>query len=129
MQDFPVKTDTACKLKWAWSTLLLNYGETKSCHRTAVSPLTKENFVNFHNTAVKLQDRRDMLQGRWPESNCKYCREIEATGGISDRIRQWTLPYQVPPELMSDPAAIEVSPTLVEVYFSNTCNLGCLYLR
>ena len=47
---FPIKTKTACQLKWAWSTLYLNNGETKSCHRTGQSELTPENFLNFHNT-------------------------------------------------------------------------------
>ena len=127
MQEFPVKTATACKLKWVWSTLFLNSGVTKSCHRTAASTLTKENFIHFHNTPVKLQDRQDMLAGRWPEENCSYCREIEVAGGVSDRIRQQTVPYRMPPELIENSSATVVSPTLVEVFFNNTCNLGCVY--
>lgn len=127
MHDFPINTATSCKLKWAWSTLVLNRGETKSCHRTAVSELTRDNFAEFHNTPIKLQDRTDMLAGQWPATSCGYCRNIEASGGISDRIRQHTLPYQVPVELANNPTATVVSPTLVEVYFNNTCNLACLY--
>lgn len=127
MHDFPIHTATSCKLKWAWSTLVLNVGLTRSCHRTAVSELTKENFADFHNTPVKLQDRQSMLAGQWPDNNCGYCRNIEATGGVSDRMRQQTLPYRVPVELIQNPKATVVSPTLVEVYFNNTCNLACLY--
>jgi organic radical activating enzyme len=33
----------------------------------------------------------------------------------------------VPPELEQDNCAVNISPTLLEVYFNNTCNLGCLY--
>jgi organic radical activating enzyme len=68
-----------------------------------------------------------MLNGEWPESNCSYCRKIEEAGGISDRKRQLTIPYSIPPELLSNPSEIVVSPTFLEVYFSNACNLGCLY--
>jgi pyruvate-formate lyase-activating enzyme len=33
----------------------------------------------------------------------------------------------VPPELDSNPTAIEVTPKIVEVYFDNVCNMSCLY--
>jgi MoaA/NifB/PqqE/SkfB family radical SAM enzyme len=32
-----------------------------------------------------------------------------------------------PPELDTDPAAVHVTPRMLEVYFDNTCNLKCLY--
>lgn len=125
--DFPVKTKTACQLKWAWSTIYLNSGVTRSCHRTAESTLTPENFLEFHNTPVKLADRTAMLAGKWPESNCSYCKNIEEAGGISDRIRMSIIPGLSPAELATDPTAIKVDPTLVEVFFNNTCNLKCIY--
>lgn len=68
-----------------------------------------------------------MLSGQWPDVSCKYCRDIEEAGGTSDRMRQLTVPYRMPDELAVDKQATVVSPTLVEVYFNNTCNLGCLY--
>lgn len=68
-----------------------------------------------------------MLDGQWPDNSCGYCREIEEAGGVSDRMRQSTLPYRTPTELDTDARAITVTPTLMEVYFNNTCNLGCLY--
>jgi hypothetical protein len=124
---FPINTATSCKLKWVWSTLYLNTGITRSCHRTAETKLTPENFSNFHNTDIKIQDRRDMLAGQWPEKNCGYCVSIEDTGGTSDRMRHALIPYSIPPELLHDSNAVTVSPTVLEVYFNNTCNLGCLY--
>jgi pyruvate-formate lyase-activating enzyme len=124
---FPIQTDTACPLKWNWSTLYLNSGVTRSCHRTAESRLTPENFDNFHNTEVKLADRNRMLNGQWPEHSCGYCRTIEESGGVSDRQRQLTIPYIHSPELTDNLSPVVVSPTLLEVYFSNACNLGCLY--
>lgn len=124
---FPIQTATACPLKWVWSTLYLNSGTTASCHRTSSTKLNADNFSNFHNTEVKKQDRRDMLAGRWPEQNCSYCHSVEDAGGTSDRMRQKSLQYSVPQELQQNHNAIDVSPTLLEVYFNNTCNLGCLY--
>ena len=125
---FPIRTATSRQLKWNWSTLYLNSGTTASCHRTSVSDLTSENFNDFHNTPGKIQDREDMLAGRWPEKHCGYCKNIEDQGGISDRIRQLAIPDLVPPEVDSgNLTATHVTPQIVEVFFSNFCNLGCLY--
>jgi thiol-disulfide isomerase/thioredoxin len=126
---FPIQTDTACLLKWSWTTLYLNSGFSSTCHRTAFHPLTDENFNDFHNTPVALDDRQQMLQGQWPKTSCGYCRKIEESGGISDRMQQLHMSDLVPVELETNPTAINVSPTIVEVYFNNTCNLGCLYCR
>jgi sulfatase maturation enzyme AslB (radical SAM superfamily) len=124
---FPIKTATACQLKWAWSTIFLNTGVTRSCHRTSESKLTAENFNNFHNTDSKLIDRMLMLQGLWPTTNCQYCKKIEDVGGFSDRMRMMSIPDLSPIEFENNPTAINVNPAIVEVYFNNTCNLGCLY--
>jgi len=124
---FPIRTATACQLKWNWTTLYLDGGVSMTCHRTAETALTPENFNNFHNTEVVLDDRRRMLQGLWPEKSCSYCKNLEKAGGFSDRLRHLDIPNQVPPELDSDATALVVSPTIVEVFFDNTCNLGCLY--
>ncbi len=124
---FPINTATACKLKWNWSTLYLNTGTTRSCHRTAETELTPENFQEFHNTALKISDRENMLNGQWPTTSCKYCKNIEDAGGHSDRMLHLKIPGAYPKELDVDPQATHVSPTILEVYFDNACNLGCLY--
>lgn len=124
---FPIKTQTACQLKWSWSTLYLNSGQTASCHRTGWSDLTQENFLDFHNTDLKISDRQSMLSGVWPEKSCQYCRNIEQSGGFSDRMRHQTIPDLSPEILYQDPTAVKIDPTIVEVFFNNTCNLGCLY--
>lgn len=124
---FAIDTATSCPLKWVWSTLYLNTGVTRSCHRTAESVLDRSNFHGFHNTATKLQDRKAMLDGHWPDNSCQYCRDLEQTGGVSDRLRHRSISYEQPIEFADNPKAIEVSPTLLEVYFNNTCNLGCVY--
>ena len=70
---FPIKTDTACQLKWNWSTIFLTNEETASCHRTDSHKFDTNTF-DFHNTPSKLEDRQQMLQGQWPEKGCNYCK-------------------------------------------------------
>jgi MoaA/NifB/PqqE/SkfB family radical SAM enzyme len=124
---FPIKTATACQLKWNWSTIYLTTENTASCHRTNHHKFDTEKF-DFHNTPQKLDDRRRMLSGEWPARGCEYCRRIEETGSASDRITNLDLVgMHAPVELDTDPTAIQVTPRILEVYFDNTCNLKCLY--
>lgn len=131
---FPIKSATACMLKWNWSTLFLAKGRTSSCHRVFDGNIDPENFKNFHNTPTKLAARQAMVEGKWPKEinadSCGYCRTIEEAGFKSDRLmtlEQNHLPSKVPPELFEDPLALEVTPTTLEVYFKNTCNFSCVY--
>ena len=124
---FPIRTATACQLKWNWSTIYLHQAQTASCHRTAWSSFSTATFDDFHNTPIKLADRQAMLAGQWPANSCGYCREIEQTGGTSDRHLHLDVPDLSPVELTTDSQAIQVTPTILEIYFNNTCNLGCLY--
>jgi organic radical activating enzyme len=119
---FPINTETACKLKWGWSTLYLNSGITASCHRSSFSKLTAENFNQFHNTPAKVQAREVMLEGNWPSGGCEYCQGIEQSGGTSDRMIQNSIPGLFPEQQGSI-----TDPIMLEVYFNNTCNLSCLY--
>lgn len=124
---FPIKTDTACQLKWNWSTVYLTTGKTASCHRTDTHTFNFDTF-NFHNTPQKLQDRNNMLQGKWPSRGCDYCKDIERAGGRSDRITNLDFPgIHYPKELDTNPHAVSVTPRILEIYFDNTCDLKCLY--
>ena len=124
---FPIKSETACQLKWNWSTVFLTTEETASCHRTNHHKFDTNTF-DVHNTPRKLDDRQRMLEGLWPKSGCDYCRNIERAGGQSDRLTNLNFPgIHAPPELVANPIAINVTPRILEVYFDNTCNLKCLY--
>jgi len=124
---FPITSATACQLKWNWSTIFLTRETTASCHRTDHHSFDTESF-DFHNTPQKLQDRRRMLQGLWPDRGCEYCRHIEQAGGQSDRMTNLDLPgMHAPPELEQDTTAVEVTPRILEVYFDNVCDMKCLY--
>lgn len=124
---FPIKTATACQLKWTWSTIHLYTGETNSCHRVNTTKIDPDHFERFHNTEKKLNDRRLMLDGQWPKGGCEYCANIERAGGKSDRQFQIEIPNLVPSELDTDLTAIEVTPRIVEVYLDNVCNMSCIY--
>jgi len=124
---FPIKTDTACQLKWNWSTLYLYKGRTASCHRTGWDQVSLDAFDTFHNTEKKQQERQLMLQGKWPVDSCGYCKDIEVDGGFSDRMLHLNVPNKSPPELETDPTAVVISPIILEIFFNNTCNLACLY--
>jgi organic radical activating enzyme len=124
---FPIKTQTACQLKWTWSTIFLNKGTTSSCHRVDKEQITAETFDSFHNTPKKIEDRKLMLAGQWPTGGCEYCSSIEQAGGSSDRTMHLKIPNLVPPELDQSTEEVFVTPRIVEVYFDNVCNMSCLY--
>jgi hypothetical protein len=129
-QIFPIKSDTGCLLKWAWSSVYLNQGTSSSCHRTDQQPIPPDNFESFHNLPNKIEARQMMLRGEWPQGGCQYCEKIEAANGMSDRQYQLHAGHdhdRTPHELFEDPTALEVVPTILEVYFNNVCNMACLY--
>lgn len=129
---FPIHTETACMLKWSWSTVNMTTAKSASCHRTEFANLDPDNFASFHNLPEKIAARKLMLEGQWPGHGCEYCRNVEQRGGTSDRLmtlnRQHGLD-KIPPELLVNPQATEVTPTILEVYFNNTCNLSCIYCQ
>jgi len=124
---FPIRTATACQLKWAWSTVRLYTGLVSSCHRVDQTKISAAEFDNFHNTERNLRHRSQMLEGEWPGEGCEYCEQIERAGGSSDRMHHLQIPNFTPLELESDPRAITVTPTILEVYFDNVCNQSCIY--
>ena len=129
MTNFPIQTNTGCRLKWAWSTIFLSKSTTSSCHRVDHDNLTLDTFENFHNLPRKLNDRLLMKEGKWPGGGCEYCKNIESANGYSDRQAHLQDQFDnlTPVELLEDPTAIKVTPRILEVYFNNTCNFKCVY--
>jgi MoaA/NifB/PqqE/SkfB family radical SAM enzyme len=129
-KKFPIVTDTSCLLKWAWSTVFLSLGRTSSCHRCDHDVVTADTFGTFHNTERKIQSRQLMREGIWPQAGCQYCEKIENAGGVSDRMHQFNKgddQYYTPQELVDNPLLDSVTPTILDIYFTNTCNMACLY--
>lgn len=119
--------DPVCMYKWTWSTVRLMEGTTNSCHRVVGDRITPETYENFHNTPSKLRQRKKMLDGQWPGEGCEYCRDLEHAGAESDRLELNVDTHLAPPELEKNPNEINLTPRMVEVYFNNLCNLGCIY--
>lgn len=124
-----MNNQSVCGLKWAWSTIRLQLGLTDSCHRTAHDVITPDTFHTFHNTPIKIETRKTMLAGQWPNHGCEYCKHIENAGGISDRIvaNETIVDEYLPQELINNRVATHVSPSIIEVYFNNLCNMSCIY--
>ena len=124
---FPIKTATSCQLKWSHSTVYLTENKTASCHRVLQNTIPDD--FDFHNTPEKLEARKQMLEGKWPGKGCEHCKLIEDAGGVSDRIMHKKFPgLGPPPEVMAgDFTATKVTPRWLEIYFSNLCNLSCIY--
>jgi len=128
-KKFPIKKGLPCQLKWNHSTVFLTMGTTASCHRVTHDPILIENGkINFHNIPNKLEARKKMLNGEWPGRGCEHCKTIEDAGGESERMTNIDFPGLLyPKELDQNPDEVNVTPTQLEIYFSNTCNLKCVY--
>lgn len=128
-KPFPIKTGLPCQLKWNHSTVFLTQGTTASCHRVKHDPYeVVDGKLQFHNIENKLIAREKMLRGEWPGRGCQHCKLTEDRGGHSDRMSQLDMPgVTAPKELDTDLTAVNVTPTQLEIYFSNTCNLKCMY--
>ena len=128
-KPFPIKQGIPCQLKWNHSTVFLTMGTTASCHRVTHDPIQiVDGKINFHNIPQKLEARTKMLNGEWPGRGCEHCKSTEDAGGHSDRMNHLNMQgVYAPPELEQDLNTIDVTPTQLEIYFSNTCNLKCIY--
>lgn len=124
---FPITSDTACQLKWNYSTVYLNMQMTASCCMAHNHRFDLESF-DFHNTPAKIQDRQRMIQGQWPQRGCEFCSVPESQGHTSDRTIFNDWPEQrPPPEFDHDPTAVRVTPRTLQLYWGNRCNLKCVY--
>lgn len=125
---------TFCLAKWHHTTLYLQTGETHSCyhpapHKIDVSEI-KKNPSALHNTSIKKQERKEMLDGIQTKG-CQYCWNIENMGPdyISDRhIRTASIftekRYN---DIIKKEWDHNVNPEYVEISFGNECNFKCGY--
>lgn len=123
-----------CLAKWLQTTLILQNGQTHSCHHTPMHPvdpfLLQEDPSGLHNTPEKADDREKMLQGERP-AGCDYCWRIEDLPGdhLSDRhyksSKTWAWPNLS--DVLKHGADDPINPSYLEVSFSNVCNFKCAY--
>jgi organic radical activating enzyme len=130
---------TFCAAKWKQVTVHLESGLTHSCHHPTPHkiPLNelKDNPSALHNTQFK-KDMRDMMLKGEIVPECEYCNRVEENCTIdlnpetySDRVfkshNPWARKY-IPVIRKADPQD-NVYPSYLEVSFSSTCNLCCVY--
>lgn len=135
LQELNKVSKSMCLAKWYNSTINLNTGQTQSCYHPAPTQISKVALSSdpsaLHNTEHKRKQRNKMLKGERPEE-CQYCWNIEDSGDgshLSDRAYRSADFYSR--ELLNE--AVELgaggspSPRIVEIIFSNKCNLKCSY--
>lgn len=126
-KKFPITKGLPCQLKWTFSTIYLTDGKSASCHKARMHDYNVDGKLNFHNQPGKINERLEMLDGKWP-AGCESCKHIEESGGHSDRVIQLFLEGNTaPPELEKDLEATTVTPRQIEIYWGNTCNMKCIY--
>lgn len=127
-------TRSICLAKWYMANIHLQTGETHSCDHPSphkIDPATlAENPSSLHNTAHKLEERRQMLRGERPPG-CQYCWNIENLGEsfISDRQNRtgWLYTENRVAEIEAVREGPNVVPHFIEVSFGNECNFRCGY--
>jgi MoaA/NifB/PqqE/SkfB family radical SAM enzyme len=83
----------------------------------------------LHNSKIKKQARKEMLEGKRP-SECGYCWNVEDnTNSYSDRVFKSSEPWSEPhfDDIAKSDWRDDYNPKYVEVSFSNTCNFKCAY--
>lgn len=125
---------TFCLAKWHHVTLYLQTGETHSCyhpapHKIELSEL-KKNPSALHNTSIKKQERKEMLEGVQTKG-CQYCWNIENMGPdyISDRHIKTASIFTEKryKQIINNPWDKNVNPEYIEISFGNECNFKCGY--
>lgn len=125
---------TFCLAKWLQSTVLLQNGETHSCHHPARHKIDPEDIKNnpagIHNTPTKMLARDEMLDGIQTKE-CGYCWNIENLKNdyVSDRIYKSSFSWSWPhfQKVIDSGVGAEIEPSYLEVSFENTCNFKCIY--
>jgi organic radical activating enzyme len=125
---------TFCLAKWHHVTLYLQTGETHSCYHPAPHKIElaelKKNPSALHNTAIKKQERKEMLEGVQTKG-CQYCWNIENMGPdyISDRHIKTASIFTEKryKQVIDNPWDKNVNPEYIEISFGNECNFKCGY--
>ena len=123
-----------CLAKWALSTIHFHLGMTHSCYNLPLHPIPTgelaKNPSSLHNTPVKIEQRRLMLDGVRP-ADCAYCWNIEdlKNDNMSDRIIQSAGAWSYPDanDIYKSGLGEQINPRYLEVSFSNICNFKCSY--
>ena len=127
-----------CLAKWQQVSLHLPQGLTQSCYHppthTIPVELLKSKPSTLHNTPIKIQERKQMKEGKRPDG-CAYCWKVEdaesenSKGHLSDRhyrSSEWWSKTTFD-EVVNNSFDYDVVPRYVEVNFNQACNFKCMY--
>ena len=124
-----------CLAKWTQLTLHLGNGTGHSCHHPTPHKIPldeiKRDPAALHNTLLKKQHRRNMLNGGRPKE-CDYCWRVEDDPNNnfhSDRIQKSCAKFSIGDhDAISEMTGYEnVYPRYLEVDFGRVCNFKCTY--
>ena len=122
-----------CLAKWTQVTMHLHNGTTHSCHHPEPHKIgleeIKRNPTALHNSKIKKQARKEMLEDRRP-TECQYCWNVEDnSSSFSDRVFKSSEPWSEPyfNEISKSDWRQDYNPKYAEISFSNTCNFKCAY--
>jgi hypothetical protein len=121
-----------CLAKFTQVTMHLGTGHVHSCHHPKMHKIPldelKEDYRALFNTKHLKTARKEMLNNQKP-SECDYCWRIEDDNNISDRsfksMKSWALDRH--DDIIASTGDENITPTYLEVSFSNACNMSCLY--
>lgn len=122
-----------CLAKWLQVSIHLPQGLTQSCYHPPTHKIPLHEIKNspkaLHNTTEKIQQRREMLEGKRP-SGCQYCWNIEDSPNgphFSDRHYR-SSEWWAKDHLQESLDNVEtITPRYVEVNFNQACNFKCVY--
>lgn len=122
-----------CAAKWYNASLHLGHGYTNSCHLPIPHPISleeiKHNPSALHNTQLKKEARKMMLEGKRP-AECSYCWKMEDIGrdNVADRVYKSQIYSPEDIKVLQDrPWDEDVLLKTVEISFDRTCNFACSY--
>lgn len=127
------KSASFCGAKWYNSTMWLRTGKTASCHHNPGHQVSVEEVLKnpaaLHNTEVKKNERRMMLEGKKP-LNCQYCWAYEELhpDNLGDRV--WLSKHSTDEDLdraFNTPWDADINPDYIEIAFDRTCQMACSY--
>ncbi len=114
--------NTICAYPWNWFSFNVDYGMWRACPRSQYRWFQTEKEVDdFFNTTTQQEIRSDLYNGT-RNSNCVDCYTAEDKGGMSYR-QVLKKDYAVD----NASSVIVKSPKVLELKFSNLCNLKCVF--
>lgn len=102
------------------SFFLYTNGDVKFCCASDVvlGNIQEDSLRSILHNHTACSIRKQILTGNWHEGNCSYCKNIELSGGTSQRN-----PIELSPEITEQTFTLKN----FDPRWSNTCNLSCVY--